>query len=101
MQKNFPNELKLAIITPILKKDYSALAKNYRPVSVLPCVSKISERIMQKQIFQYIEKILSPFSCGYRKGFSTQTALLGLVKKWKTPDKKGYASAVLKDLSKV
>ena len=96
MQKNFPNELKLAIITPILKKDYSALAKNYRPVSVLPCVSKISERIIQ-----YIEKILSPFSCGYRKGFSTQTALLGLVKKWKTPDKKGYASAVLKDLSKV
>ena len=101
MQKKFPNELKLAI-TPTLKKDYSTLAKNYRPVSVLSCVSKISERIMQRQIFQYIEKILSPFSCGCRKGFSTQTALLGLAKKWKTsPDKKGYASAVLMDLSKV
>ena len=76
MQKSFPNELKLADITPILKRDDSTLAKNYRPVSVLPCVSKMFERIMQKHIFQYIEKFLSPFLCGYRKGFSTLTALL-------------------------
>ena len=47
---------------------------------------------MQKQMFQYIEKNLTPFLCGYRKGFSTQTALLGLVEKWKASlDKKGYA----------
>ena len=38
---------------------------------------------MQKQILQYIEKKLSPFLCGYRQGFNTQTALLGLVEKWK------------------
>ena len=101
MQKNFPNELKLADITPILKKDDSMLAKNYIPVSVLPCVSKIFERIMQKQLFQYVEKFLSPFLCGYRKGFSTQTALLGLAEKWKASlDKKGYCAAVLMDLSK-
>ena len=44
---------------------------------------------MQKQLFQYIEKILSPSLCGYRKGFSTQTALLGLIEKWKASlDKK-------------
>ena len=49
---------------------------------------------MQQQIFQYIEQNLSPFLCGYRKGFSTQTALLGLVEKWKASlDKKGYAGA--------
>ena len=43
MQKNFPNEVKLADNTPILKRDYtgkkfkdSTLAKNYRPVSVIP-----------------------------------------------------------------
>ena len=101
MQKNFPNELKLADITPILKKDNSTLAKNYRPVSVLPFVSKFFERIMQKQLFQYIEKILSPFLCGYRKGFSTQTALLGHVEIWKASlDKKVYSEAVLMDLSK-
>ena len=83
MQKNFLNELKLANVTPILKKDDSMLAENYRPVIVLPCVSKIFERIMQKQLFQYIEKILSPFLYGYRKAFSTQTALLGLAEKRK------------------
>ena len=50
---------------------------------------------MQKQIFQYIEKILSPFLCNYRKGFSTQTVLLGLVEKWKgSLDTNGYAGAV-------
>ena len=77
------------------------LAKNYRPVSVIPCVSKIFERIMQTQLFRNIEKILSPFLYGYRKGFSTQNALLVLVEKWKASlDKKGYAGAVLMDLSK-
>ena len=76
MQKKFPNNLKLADITPILKKDGSTLAKNNRLVSVLPCVSKIFERIMQKQLFQFIENILLPFLCCYRKGFRTQTALL-------------------------
>ena len=54
MQKSFPNELKLADITPILKRDDSALVKNYSPVSALSCVSKMFEGIMQKQILQYI-----------------------------------------------
>ena len=56
---------------------------------------------MQKLIFQYVENFLSPFLCDYRKDFSTQTALLGLVEKWKASlDKKGHAVAVLMDLSK-
>ena len=84
-----------------MKRDDSTLAKNYRLVSVLPCVSKIFGKTMQKQIFQYIEKFLSPFLCGYRRGFSSQTALLGLVEKWKASlDKNGYARAVLMDLLK-
>jgi len=100
-QKKFPNELKLADVTPIFKKGVSNLVKNYRPVSVLPTVSKVFERIMQKQILEYLDKFLSPYLCGYRKGFSTQTALLRLIEKWKiTLDKKGYAGVVLMDLSK-
>ena len=77
------------------------LAKNYSPESVLPCVSKIFERIMQKQLFQYIKKSSSPFLCSCREGVSTETALLGLVEKWKASlDKKAYNGAVLTDLSK-
>ena len=44
---------------------------------------------------------MSPYLCGYRKGFSTQQALLSLIEKWKNIlDKKGYGGAVLMDLSK-
>ena len=75
--------------------------KNYRPVSALPTVSKIFEQLMQKQISEYINQFLSPFLCGYRKGFSTQTALVWLIKKWKHQlDKNGFASAIMMDLSK-
>ena len=69
--KIFPTNLKLADISPIFKKDDATLVKNYRPVSVLPVVSKMFERIMHKQITIYIEKYLSPFLCGIRKGFNT------------------------------
>ena len=54
MQKSFPNELKRAGITTILKRDDSTLVYNYMSVNVLPCVSKMFERIMRKQILQYI-----------------------------------------------
>ena len=75
--------------------------KNYRPVSALPTVSKIFEQLMQKQISEYINQFLSPFLCDYRKGFSTQTALVWLIKKWKHQlDKNGFAGAIMMDLSK-
>ena len=47
-QKSFLNNLELADVTPVFKKEDVSLLKNYRPVSVLPVVSKIYERIMQK-----------------------------------------------------
>ena len=75
-QKCFPNNLKLADMTPVFKKEDTSLLKKYRPVSVLPVVSKIYERIMQKQILEYIDMHLSLHLCGYRKGFSTQMALI-------------------------
>ena len=56
---------------------------NYRPVSALPTISKIYEKLLRKQINNYIENILSPYLCGYRKGYSTQHALICLIEKWK------------------
>ena len=85
----------------MFKKEDASLLKNYRPVSVLPVVSKIYERIMQKQILEYIDKHLSPHLCGYRKGYSTQTALISMLEKWKLSiDNKGFAGGVLMELSK-
>ena len=56
---------------------------------------------MQKQIRGYINNYLSPYLCGYRKGFSSQQALMSLIENWKRVlDKKGFGGAVLMDLSK-
>ena len=56
---------------------------------------------MLNQITAYLNEYLSPYLCGYRKGFSTQTALSSLIEKWKQIlDGKGYGAAVLMDLSK-
>ena len=67
----------------------------------MPVVSKVFEKIMHDQISQYINSFLTSYLCGYRKGFSTQQALLSLIEKWKIVlDSKGYGGAVLMDLSK-
>ena len=56
---------------------------------------------MPKQITDYIGLYLSAFLCGYRKGFSTQYALLPLIERWRLClDKQGFAGALLMDLSK-
>ena len=55
-------------MTPVFKKEDTSLLKNYRTVNVLPVVFNIYERIMQKQILEYIDKHFSPDLCGYRKG---------------------------------
>ena len=68
-KEKFPTKLKYADIKPIFKKLESIYANNYRPVSILPVVSKIFERIMQRQINGYVEKYLSSFLRGYRKGY--------------------------------
>ena len=49
LNKNFPENLKLADVTPIFKKKDKTFVENYRPVSVLPTVSKIFERIMKNR----------------------------------------------------
>ena len=56
---------------------------------------------MQKQINGFRSNYLSPYLCGYRKGYNTQQALLALIEKWKKYlNDKGYGGAVLMDLSK-
>ena len=100
-QKGFPHNLKLAYVTPVFKKEDISLLMKYRPVSVLLAVSKIYERIMQKQILEYISKHISPHLCGYRKGYSTKTGLIFTLEKWKLSivGGVGFAGGVLMDLS--
>ena len=74
---------------------------NYRPVSILPLISKVFETIMSKQLSIYFEEILSNSQCGFRKGFSTQHCLLLMLEKWKRAvDNNKVFGALLTDLSK-
>ena len=67
----------------------------------MPPISKICEKLLQKQINNYIENVFSPYLCGYRKGYSTQHALICLIEKWEMIlGEKGFCGAVLMDLSK-
>ena len=102
MTKNtFPQELKAGDITSLFKKDDAFSKKNYRPITVLPSVSKIFERLMQNQMLPFTERFMSPLLCGFRKGYGTQHALLRLIETCnKSLDSGGIAGAVLTDLSK-
>ena len=72
----FPFSFKRANITLVFKNESRNHKTNYRPVSILPIVSKIFEKIMNNQLSTYFEKVLSKFQCGFQKGFSTQHCLL-------------------------
>ena len=63
--KVFPSSLKKADIAPIYKKDETFLKNNYRPVSILPSVSKIYERCRYDQINFYFPPLFSKFQCGF------------------------------------
>ena len=74
---------------------------NFRPISVLPMISKLFERILDKQIIVCIMPFLSSLLCGFRKDCSAQHALLRLLEQFKVSlDEGGKAGAVLLDLSK-
>ena len=70
--------LKYADLTPVHKSEDTTNKKNYRNISLLPAISKIFERFLHTQIVTYMEEFLSPFLCGYRKGYSAQYALLAV-----------------------
>ena len=73
----FPDELKMGEISSLFKSEDSL--KNYRPITVLPAVSKVYERIIQDQIIPFMEPVMSIYLCGFRKGYSTQHALMRLI----------------------
>ena len=98
---NFPTSLKCADITPAHKKDETTKKENYRPVSVLPSISKIFERNMYAQMYSYMNQYLSPYLCGFRKDYCAQYCLIIMIERWKKAlDQKLSAGALLTDLSK-
>ena len=97
----FSDSLKRANITPEHKKNDPPDKENYRPVSILPLLSKVSERAIFNQFSEYMQKFLNKIFCGFHKAHSTQHALFGLLQVWqKELDISGNFSTILIDLSK-
>ena len=97
----FPAYLKYADITPAHKKGDKTEKTNYRPVSILPPMSKIFERLLFSQIDRFMDHKLSIYQCGFRKSFNAQYSLILMLEKFRhSLDKREFTGAILTDLSK-
>ena len=99
----FPDCMKVAIICPIFKEGDPDDITNYRPISILPIISKIFERAAANQIVDFLEKnnLLNQNQHAYRKGHSTETCLFELMNDtYKNLDKKLFVAVAKLDLSK-
>ena len=99
----FPNSLKIARITPIYKSGDITDMSNYRPISVLPCFSKILERIMYNRLYNHLREnnILYNKQFGFQKNTSADHAILELVNELRQSfDENKFTVGVFIDLSK-
>ena len=77
----FPDKLKITKVIPIYKKGDPQLFENYRPISLLPTISKVLEKIIHKQLSSYFDEygIFFPNRYGFRPKHSTVYAALELI----------------------
>ena len=77
----FPEQLKISEVKPLFKKGDSTLFSNYRPILLLPSISKIFEYVIFKQLITYLNtnNLLCPQQFGFRPAYSTELAALKLV----------------------
>ena len=79
-----PDKWKVAKVIPIHKKGDKLDFNNYRPISLLPCASKVMERVVQRQLLNYLKShsLLSSNQSGFRPKHSTVTALATVTDDW-------------------
>lgn len=77
----FPDKLKVATVKPIFKKGDPEKCDNYRPISILPAVSKIFEAILRNRLVDFLEGngFLHPSQHGFRKRRSTVSAMISVL----------------------
>lgn len=90
----FPDELKLARVVPVHKKGSRADVGNYRPISILPSLSKIFEKLI-------LLRLLHPLQFGFRRGRSTTLALMNVTEQIKRNiEAKSFTMGIFADLTK-
>lgn len=99
----FPRDLKRSIIHPIYKGGDRGDINNYRPISVLPVISKIMEKLINSRLLGFLNtfSILSKNQYGFRTGISTENAISDLTRNVTTHlDNKKKALCIFLDLKK-
>ena len=93
----YPNDWKTAKVTPLFKKGIKSDPNNYRPISVIPIISKVFERIVYNQLFHYLDdnKLLLGCQSGFRSLHSTLTALLEATNAWSVNIDNGLLNGVV------
>ena len=100
----FPSEFAIAKVSPIFKAGDQSDEDNYRPISVIPTVARVFERLTYEQMYAYLSDngLLNPLQSGFRTLHSTLTALLDLTNEWSFDiDRKMINGVILLDLKKV
>ena len=99
----YPNSWKLPHVIPFFKSGDPDEVGNYRPISLLPIISKLLEKIISNQLIEYLENnnLLSHTQHSFRPHISTETALMKLSENiYKNIDEKKISLLILLDLSK-
>jgi hypothetical protein len=80
-QSSFPDCLKVARVTPLFKKGSRSDPNNYRPISILPTISKVIEKLMERQMRDFILKngLISRNQYGFQKEKNTTSAISHLL----------------------
>ena len=98
---NFPDSIKMANVTPVFKKEDPLDKSNHRPVSILPLLSKVYERVIYNQLSEYSNNFLNEVLCGFRKAHSTQHTFFKLLQsRQKLSDCGGFVGKKLMDYRK-
>ena len=97
----FPGNLKKSELPPLFKANGSLLSENYRPLSILPSISKVFENVFNQQLYEYFTHILSDLLSAFRKKYGCQHVLTKLIEDSKSAlDKHMHVGLLLLDLSK-
>ena len=77
----FPNSLKVAKVLPIFKKSSNTIPKNFRPISILPALSKIFEKVLSTKLLSFFTQnsVLQSTQYGFRKKHNTTQAVLDVI----------------------
>ena len=99
----FPDSLKIAKVTPIFKSGAKDNISSYRPISILPVLSKVLERIMYNRVYNHLDSkgLLYEKQLGFQRNNSTEHAILQVTRDITSSiEKEKYTLEVFIDLSK-